>query len=105
MLFPTQSHAGKIDYEYVLANSLLIVDWMQTREIEKYPNLSEGNFILGPNPSRYDIDRYFFVTVAAYNVAYYALPKKWSKRVTRVLTFVEIGCVGNNYYLGIRIIK
>lgn len=39
--------------------ALEVMDWAQTLQIEKHPELAEGNTILGRNPTRATVNLYF----------------------------------------------
>ena len=92
---------------------LYVVDYRQTIWISENPHTplgngwtiynhhKESNFILGPNPSRGDIDKYFISTYALTTFAVWILPEKWSHGLQAGVISIEIYAVNNNYQLGV----
>jgi len=48
-------------------NTLIVVDWLQTRSITSDPNFIEANPLLGTNPTRKQVDAFFVTNLIIYN--------------------------------------
>jgi len=59
-----QVHA---DWARTAMNSLIVVDWLQTRSITSNPNFVEANPLLGRNPTRKQVDAFFITNLVVYN--------------------------------------
>jgi hypothetical protein len=84
---------------------LMAVDWQQTQEIAKHPELySETNPVIGNNPTVHGVDNYFLASAIIKTGISYALPAgKWREAWQYVNIGFGIKSVANNYNLGIRI--
>lgn len=88
----------------VSGNLLLLADWNMTRQIAGHPELyREHNPILGEHPSRRRVDAYFAGVIIGANVADHYMGPKASNIMWGVINVVQIGAVGNNYSIGLRI--
>lgn len=90
----------------VTSTGLLIVDWVQTREMMEGRHgtyrLSETNPILGPHPSLSKVNWYFGSWVIGnYLIADYFGKDRWI--YLGAVTAIEISATRNNYRLGIRV--
>ena len=83
--------------------TLMAVDYLQTKEIARNSNYYERNLILGKNPSQNEVDLYFLSTAILHTGIAYYLPKKYRRYWQGVFIGIQIGCVGHNYNIGIRI--
>jgi len=79
-----------------------VVDWQQTREVADRNDFYEMNPILGPNPSRDQVDLYFLGTWVVMTGAAYLLPRPWRERLQYVGIVVESGVVTRNFAMGLR---
>lgn len=84
------------------AAALHLADWSQTLRIAEPGGWYEKNRILGPDPSRSDVNAYFAGTAVLLLVLASALPEYRTALLTGWIT-VGIVSVGNNLALGIRI--
>jgi hypothetical protein len=76
---------------------LSIVDWGQTRDILSSPEYKE----LNPFISSSNVDWYFPVSIAAHTAVSYLLSPEARKTWQELGLIVQIGCVMNNYSLGV----
>lgn len=80
---------------------LHVADWGQTLGIAESPNYYESNPILGRNPSRGEVNRYFAVTAIGHAAVAYLLPHE-AREVWQYTTIgMEAGIVARNYNVGI----
>lgn len=125
ILLPLTAHAEKKWFTWDRTNTALHVpltilywvDYKQTvrftenniyHETDKYGWKAkkfhyESNTILGPNPSRGDIDKYFIGSYALTTALIYTLPDKWSYALQSGVIAVELYAIDNNYRAGIGI--
>ena len=83
--------------------SLLAADWAQTLSIAGQPvRYHECNQILGPHPSRAKVNQYFASCIVGHAAIAYALPAKWRQAFQYLTIGLEVGCVGKNAKIGIR---
>lgn len=85
----------------LLHNSLIIADWLQTREISVNPNFVELNKDLGLHPTLPEVNRFFLREIALQNAAPLILPKKWRKYWHTYGSVYRYDFVKNNHQLGI----
>jgi len=79
-----------------------IIDWGQTLEIAENPNFTEVNPILGSNPNRGDVNRYFLLTgIGHYLMSSYL--DEWRETWQKTTFFIQFSVVANNAMLGVKI--
>lgn len=87
----------------VLANTLHVLDWLQTLEVANHPDeWEEQNFILGKHPSSDEINLYFAGSMIVMNVISLSVPKSWRYVTQGVWIGFEGKSVLANYQLGVR---
>jgi len=79
------------------------VDWLQTKEIARNPEYTETNILLGKYPSQNEVDAYYLGCAVVHSAIAYYLPKKYRRYWQYVFIAVEVGCVGHNVNVGVRI--
>ena len=79
------------------------VDWAQTHSIRNRADKFEINPILGKQPSKGEVNKYFAGTLIAHWVVAKALPPKWRKAFQYVTISMERGIIDHNIRAGIRI--
>jgi hypothetical protein len=95
-----------------MAEALLVADHGQTLEIAAQPEKwYEKNPILGPYPSRGEVNAYFMAVEVLHPIVAWALPTEaciarwlpcdWRAAWQHVTIMVQAGSVNNNYQLGI----
>lgn len=82
---------------------LLVVDWAQTRDIARRPDIIEMNPILGENPSINKVNQYFLGSAVLFNTAMYFLPEDHAKKLAYVVGGVQILAIGNNVAIGVKL--
>lgn len=87
----------------LIYQSLLMVDWAQTRDIAKKPEFEEKNFFLGENPSVGEVNTYF----AALSLVQVGVTLMLAPENRAVWQYVSIGvAAGNvtrNHYYGVKL--
>lgn len=79
-------------------------DWLQTLKIrDPHCPLHEANPVLGRKPSRGKVNAYFLATGIAHILIAHSLPPKTRHWFQVVTIGMEVGCIGNNYSLGVRV--
>ncbi len=87
---------------YMTFTTLELIDWLQTRYIADNPDkYMEFNSILGESPNLEDVDKYFATCLIGSYILYKTLPDKWKTVYLTGGLILEVGCVGNNYRIGI----
>ena len=102
LIFPFCANADTNWYQ-VAANTTLVADWLQTREIASYDYPDEENPILGERPSQAEVNRYFLASTVLTNVVGELLPKEYSDYFYLTVAVVETKVVLGNYAIGVRI--
>jgi hypothetical protein len=76
----------------VAFESLLIVDWGQTRYAAQDPKQrwEEQNPWIGRHPTTQDVDRYFISWLVIHPVISHFLPSEWRKGFQSISIFVEV---------------
>lgn len=101
------SHFGegwsKADTTRQAAYTMLhIQDWRQTIEIANHHDkYKELNPILGPRPSRHDVDIYMASTLILNPIIAASLKPKYRKWFQWTGIGIEAYCVGNNFAIGL----
>jgi hypothetical protein len=85
-------------------NTLLVVDWSQTRNIARNPDKwREGqNWFLKANPTTEEVDMYYAGSVALNSALHKYLPAKWLNYYQIGFIGLETGMIVRNYKLGIK---
>ena len=114
LCLPALAHAGAEGRENTAALLLMAIDWRQTRVIAASPvhwvSVAEGwqpayheaNPLLGRRPSAGRVNGYFLALAAGYLLAQEALPEGTGRALRRVVITAEVGCVVNNFAIGVR---
>jgi len=86
------------------ALALHIADWRQTRYITEHPQIyREMNPLLGPHPSKAEVDRFFLLTgIGTYLIADY-LQGDTRTTFLSVFSVLKFSAVYNNYSIGIKL--
>jgi hypothetical protein len=90
--------------EYVF-DATLIADMATTLDIRKHPGFVEDNPILGRNPSDAKIYRYFGASAlihAGVTSLLEHIAPRWVPAWEASGIALELGCVGHNYSIGLR---
>lgn len=83
---------------------LFAADWTQTRQIAANPDrYRELNPLLGPHPTRAQVDAHFASVVVGHAVIAYLLPHEWRAAWQWITIGVESATVYHNYRIGLRI--
>lgn len=86
------------------ANTLMLLDWAQTRNIARNPERwYETNPLLGNHPSAAEVDVYFLASLITINGVGTALPKRWSRHWFQAFAFHQALHVLSNQQLGISV--
>lgn len=88
--------------EQAIVSALIIADWAQTRDIARRPDIHERNPILGRNLSINKVNKYFALSLIAYNIAAYNLNPKWSRRLSISVGVMQGAVIANNLSLGVK---
>ena len=102
LLVSAPAHA--FDHWQAAGNAMIIMDWMQTKEIVRNPEFQEGNPFLGRNPSMNRVDFHFGSVLLLYNAINYAMPDGETKRtMNQAMTFIEGAVFIHNSFKGVRL--
>jgi hypothetical protein len=78
------------------------VDWLQTRNIARNPNIwHENNSLLGQHPSIGRVNGFFSTMMLVHVATVTVIPSKYRALFQFTSIAIEISCVANNYSLGI----
>lgn len=89
-------------YRHAAFTTLMVVDYSQTMEISREPDkYRERNPFLGEHPSEAAVTGWFIGTYAANTAIAMALPPRYRKWFQYVSIGVEVGCVANNFSIGL----
>ena len=92
------------DWTRVAANTVVIMDWAQTRNIDQHPSLYETNKITGRYPSDAEINRFFILELLAYNlIGEYLISEKYQVFFYGGLIMIHGDAVLHNYNMGVRL--
>ncbi len=87
----------------VWANTMLVADWAQTREIAVNDDYYEAaNLLLGKYPSTREVNQYFIAAILTTNIIGEALPVKYRDIWYGGIALIEVNYVLNNYNIGIK---
>jgi len=92
-----------VNWYQVSANSLLVADWIQTRQAIGSGRFEENNPILGKQPSDKDVDVYFVAALAITNIIGSILQDDVSDMFYLTVATVQGKQVFDNYQVGVRI--
>jgi len=95
------SRADVVRESAVMAVSL--ADWGQTLNIEERDGCHEQNPMLGPHPSRGQVNTYFAASLLLHLGIVWALPARFRPAFQYASLGFELGIVGHNARLGLRI--
>lgn len=84
------------------ANTLLLIDWAQTRHIARSSQFYETNPILGAHPSSEDVDRYFAGSLLAINGLSALLPSSQRGYLFIAVAVAQAATVAQNQRIGIQ---
>lgn len=81
---------------------LTTADWAQTRNIARNPHKwYETNPLLGEHPSVSKVDKHFIISGIVGAFVLESLPSKYRDWALNAGIMIEVGCVVNNFNLGI----
>ena len=86
----------------ILASSILVIDWWQTRYIAESPNYVEENKDLGFYPTKREVDLYFIGTLAGFYLLNQFGNKQWKWLVTGNYIVTGAEAITRNYNIGVR---
>lgn len=87
----------------VAMNTVVVMDWAQTRNIDQHPDLYESNKIMGRYPSDAEINRFFIIELLAYNlIGEYVISEKYKAVFYGGIAMVHGGAVLHNYNVGVK---
>ena len=82
---------------------LTVMDWGQTRYIARSLVYKESNRLLGENPTKEEVDRFFVVNILLHGAVSYALPRRWREGWQYVTIGVRFNTVQHNHSIGVKI--
>ena len=89
---------------YAAYTALRIVDMGQTLNIARNPDkFHERNPLLGSHPSEGKVAGFFIGSHIVMTVAAHYMPSEYRKWFLRTGTVIELGMVGNNAKLGVKV--
>lgn len=90
----------------ISANTLMIIDWAQTRHIADNPSRFREDGIMrqfiGEHPKSGKTNKYFLGTIIANNALGAILPKKYKKTYYGILNLVYLSVTTDNASIGIK---
>lgn len=99
LLFHSNAHAQT---EIILANTIHVIDWLQTREAAKNPKFKEVNPLIGHNPSLGRVNRYFLLTGIGMNILYRVLPPEYKDVFNMSFIVLRGAIVTYNLSIGVK---
>lgn len=85
------------------SNTLILIDWAQTRDIADNDAFYELNSHLGKYPSSGDVNRYFFSSLVLHNTIGAMLPRRLKKYFYGSQFAYRLSVVGNNAEIGVEL--
>lgn len=82
--------------------ALTVVDWGQTLDIADDRTYHEHNPILGNHPDRERVNAWFATSLVVQPLIAHVLPHSWRKAWIGSGIGLEIGCVGRNHRIGLK---
>ena len=102
VLFSYCSEIKADNYQFA-ANSLLVIDWLQTRDIADSDEFTEKNKILGKYPASNKVNKYFLTAIVLNNIiGEYLLPPPYRKYFYIGVISTQSVVVTRNYSAGVR---
>ena len=95
--------ANDINWFRVAANTALVADWLQTREVVASDYVYETNGLLGEQPSQAEVNRYFVASILLTNVIGELLPNNYGNYFYLTVAVVETSAVIEGYRVGVRV--
>jgi len=90
------------DWARVAMNTAVVLDWAQTRDIRNHADLQESNKLLGPNPTDAEINRFFILILASYNlVGEYLISEKYQAYFYAGIGMAHADSVMHNHSVGV----
>lgn len=90
-------------YRQAVFTAVDLMDWRQTQDIARHPNLEETNPLLGKHPTNAKINQMLVATYAIQLGVAYALPENYRAIWQYSSIAWELVMVGNNRRLGLKI--
>lgn len=78
-------------------------DWLQTLQIENYPDRHELNRMLPRRPSRATVNAYFLASIGVHVLIADLLPRKWREAYQYLAIGFEASIIAHNYHVGISV--
>lgn len=85
----------------IVANTFLVADWLQTRDIADDPNRTEMNVILGEQPTTGEVNRYFMTSIVLVNGLGSVMNHQNETNLYRTIAILQIITVLRNHRLGV----
>ena len=103
--FPVAASDLPLETKVLLGTALTLhaIDYNQTSQFDRYPNIYEGNSLLGRNPSQSKINRHFAITTGIIIGGAYLLNSPWRELFLIGSILIGIKFVNQNQNLGIGI--
>ena len=80
------------------------IDWGQSYNIVNNPDrYYETNKLLGPHPSKKEVDKFFITSIVGHAVISYVLPKDYRQAWQLITLGMHIENAGKNYAIGLRV--
>lgn len=87
----------------IIYQSLIVIDWAQTRDIAKSPYFRESNVFLGENPNIGEVNTYFALTSAIHLGVTLILPTEYRSIWQNVTIGVASVNITRNAYYGVKL--
>lgn len=101
LLLPNTAFADNL---HMYTNTVLILDWLQTREITSNDNFYEKNTLLGKHPTTHGVNQHFIASILLVNVlGEYVLDDNDRYGFYVGISSLQTLNILNNYRVGIRI--
>ena len=76
-------------YLWTASTVAILADWGTTLDIENHPDLIESNRFLGENPSRADINKYFFTISSIHIISNIFIENMNNRQLAKFLRYTE----------------
>lgn len=91
-------------YDRWFMNTMVVADWLQTRDIEESPEFTESKPWLGPNPTTEEVNQHFISMLLIYNAAYELIPYRQGKFALSIsIGLIHADAVKHNKSIGVSI--
>lgn len=87
---------GSVGHQTTVALVLMAADWVETREWAASGRMRELNPLLGPRPSRSDVDRHFAISLLTWLFLQHSLNRSLAEEHRRITIMLEWSCVASN---------